>query len=144
MGHWELGEAFGGMPDGDLWTRPHPRLLSVGELAAHIAFAEDANMAGGITGSVLSSKAVSYYPDIVAHPFSVPLTARELYQEVQRVHGLVKESLTASPLDPDARNPWREDWTWRQTLEYMVFHMAYHTGQIYSVRHALGHETVDN
>jgi len=25
-----------------------------------------------------------------------------------------------------------------------VFHVAYHTGQAYSVRHLLGHETEDN
>jgi hypothetical protein len=39
--HWELGEAFKGLSDEDVWKRPHPRLLSVGELASHIAFWED-------------------------------------------------------------------------------------------------------
>jgi uncharacterized damage-inducible protein DinB len=34
--------------------------------------------------------------------------------------------------------------TWGANLRYMVFHVAYHTGQIYSARHFLGHETPDN
>ncbi len=39
-GHRELAIALNGTPDGDLWTRPNPRLLSVGELAGHVAFWE--------------------------------------------------------------------------------------------------------
>ena len=27
---WEMSEAFDGLQDGDLWVRPHPRLLSIG------------------------------------------------------------------------------------------------------------------
>ena len=27
---WEMGEAFKGLPDANVWRRAHPRLLSVG------------------------------------------------------------------------------------------------------------------
>ena len=37
---WEMGEAFKGLSGADVWRRAHPRLLSVGELAAHVAYGE--------------------------------------------------------------------------------------------------------
>ena len=43
--HREFAIALEGLDDKDLWVRPHPRLLSIGELAAHIA-ATEARAAG--------------------------------------------------------------------------------------------------
>ncbi|MEA2552859.1 MAG: hypothetical protein QOJ65_1035, partial [Fimbriimonadaceae bacterium] len=37
-GQWEFSLAFEGLADEDVWRRPHPQLLSIGELAGHIAF----------------------------------------------------------------------------------------------------------
>lgn len=144
MAHWELGEAFQGMPDADLWTRPHPRLLSVGEIAAHIASSEAAYFVGGQIETPLLDARVRYYTPNLESPFRAELGAAALYAEVQRIHAVAKEALEANLPNADAANPYREDWTWAQLLEYMVFHVAYHTGQIYSVRHLMGHETVDN
>ena len=70
--------------------------------------------------------------------------AEEVYKEVQRIHGLCKAAFEANPHDSEEKNPNREGSTWGWTLEYQGFHVAYHTGQMYSVRHLLGHETVDN
>lgn len=144
MGIWELSEAFQGMPDEDLWKRPHPKLLSVGELAMHIAYGEDNNVTGGTSLSPIVQDDARYYSVSLEHPVVMDMGAEAVYKEVERVHDKVKAALAALSPDPEETNPHRPDWTWHQTLEYMVFHVAYHTGQIYSVRHLLGHETVDN
>ena len=38
--HWEFTQVFEGLADEDVWRRPDPRILSVGELAGHIAYWE--------------------------------------------------------------------------------------------------------
>ena len=42
LGYYELKIAFEGLADENVWKRPTPGLLSVGELAGHIAFWEAA------------------------------------------------------------------------------------------------------
>ena len=143
-GHWELGEAFKGLPDEDVWKRPHPRLLSVGELATHIAYWEDLGNTGGTSESPFLKEYARYYTSSVETPFVLDFGAEALYREVDRVHGVVKASLAAADHDGEDKNPHRDGWTWRQSIEYSAFHVAYHTGQIYSVRHLLGHVTEDN
>lgn len=143
--HWEMSEAFKGLPDADVWRRAHPRLLSVGELAAHIALGEAQSFLGeGKVESPLFVPAARYYTANADEPFSLNLGAEELLGEVQRIHALCKAAFDADPKESAEPNPNRKDWTWGFTLEYMAFHVAYHTGQMYSVRHLLGHETVDN
>ncbi|AIE87345.1 DinB family protein [Fimbriimonas ginsengisoli] len=143
-GHWELGEGFKGLPDEDVWKRPHPRLLSIGELATHIAYWEDFGLTGGTSGSPFLEQYAKYYTSSVDSPLVLDIGAEALYQEVERIHQVVKASLAAVQPDGEDKNPHREGWSWHQAIEYAVFHVAYHTGQIYSVRHLLGHETVDN
>lgn len=143
--HWEMGEAFKGLPDEDVWRRPHPRLLSVGELAAHIALGEAQSFLGeGGVESPLFVRAARYYTANVEEPFDLQLGAKEVLAEVERIHVLSHAAFAADAKDAEQPNPNRNDWTWGFTLEYMAFHVAYHTGQMYSVRHLLGHETVDN
>ena len=45
--HREFAIACEGLADEDLWTRPEPRLLSVGELAGHIAYWQAVHVFGG-------------------------------------------------------------------------------------------------
>jgi hypothetical protein len=142
--HWELGEAFKGLPDADVWKRAHPRLLSVGELATHIAYWEDVGATGGTTDSPFLKENARYFMSAIETPLVLSIGAEALYREVERVHEAVKAALVAAELDSEEINPHRDGWTWRQSIEYMAFHVAYHTGQVYSVRHLLGHETVDN
>lgn len=142
--HWEMSEGFKGLADGELWRRPDSRLLSVGELAAHVAYWEAQSFLGDGVESALAVAAGRYYTTNQREPFALQLGAAEALQEVQRIHDLCKASFQANPHDSDEPNPFREGWTWGQTVEYQAFHVAYHTGQIYSVRHLLGHETVDN
>ncbi len=143
-GFWELGEAFKGLEDRDVWVRPHPRLLSIGEIASHVAYGHDMNILGGKSESPLLVPSSRYYFYAVDESLGLDFGAEALFAEVMRVHEKVKEFLTQSPPDLTATNPHRPDWTWHQTMEYMNFHVAYHTGQIYSVRHLMGHETEDN
>lgn len=140
---WEMSEAFDGLQDDQVWVRPHPRLLSVGELAAHVAFGEIRWMHPEFS-SPLATEAVGYYPTIVDQPFQLDLGAKALYEEVQRVHEACKAHVLELKPDLTSFLPGREDWTWGYTLQYMAFHIAYHTGQMYSVRHLMGHQTADN
>jgi uncharacterized damage-inducible protein DinB len=140
---FELGEAFTDFPDADLWTRPHPRLLSVGELACHMCRAE-ANYFSPSLESPLFVDQARYYPYSIETPTHVDLSASQVYEEMKRVHAACRAALEALNPDLASQNPHREGWTWGYSLEYQAFHLAYHTGQIYSVRHMMGHETPDN
>lgn len=140
---WELGEAFTDFPAEDLWVRAHPRLWSAGELAAHIAFGESRWLMPDLV-SPLAREEVSYYAHLAEEPLRLEMNPEEVYAEVKRVHESCKAHILALRPDLDAPLPKRDDWTWGYALEYMAFHIAYHAGQIYSVRHLLGHETPDN
>lgn len=141
---FELGEAFKDLPDADVWKRAHPSLLSVGELAVHIAYWEAQSFLGDSFESPLFAKAARYYTMNVTEPFALDLGASALHDEVKRIHEACKAALTSTEFEYDTPTPYREGWTWGYTLVYQAFHVAYYTGQMYSVRHLLGHETVDN
>lgn len=141
---WELGEAFKGLEDKDVWVRPHPRLLSIGEIAAHLAYWEAHSFFGEGYQSPLIEHAARYYTSNVVEPVEKPMGAEEVYAEIKRIHEEGKAWFLANPQDSDAPSPHREGWTWGSMLEYQAFHFGYHTGQIYSIRHLMGHETEDN
>jgi len=141
--HWEFTLAFEGLSDDDLWKRPHPQLLSVGELAGHVALHEAGMAPGGTVQSPLVDKRFNYYDDHALNPVRLDLTVTHVLDELKRIHEAAKEGV-AQVKDFQEVVPWRDDLTWYQTLQYRVFHVAYHCGQAYSVRHLLGHETTDN
>lgn len=142
--HWELGEAFKGLQDGDVWVRPHPRLLSIGENVAHLAYWEALKVGGDKAESPLREAGARYYSTNVDAEVKLDFGADALCAEHQRLHKLAKEVLLSEAKDSEDPCPYHEGATWGEVLEYQVFHVAYHTGQIYSVRHLMGHETVDN
>ncbi len=141
---WELSEALKDLPDADTWRRPDPRLLSVGELAAHVGYWEAMSFVGEGFESPLVTAAASYYASSVGAPFEMSITGHAIGDEVKRIHEAMKAAFLAEGNELDGMNPYREGWTWGYTLRYQAFHVAYHAGQIYSVRHLLGHETADN
>ncbi|MBS1718900.1 MAG: DinB family protein [Armatimonadetes bacterium] len=141
---FELGEAFEGLQDADVWTRPHPRLLSIGELACHMAYGEAKSFLSDHTISPIITDQASYYKKTVDAPFQLDLGAADLLAEVKKVHEACKASIEAANPALEDKSPYRQGWTWGYVLEYMAFHFAYHTGQMYSVRHLMGHETADN
>lgn len=140
---WEMGEAFGGLPDADVWVRVDPRLLSVGELASHVGCAFG-NYFLEEFESPLQVESTRYYPNAIDNPLILEMGAAGVYEEVKRIYELAKAKFLADRPDLSATSSAREDWTWGYLVEYMAFHTAYHTGQMYSVRHLMGHETPDN
>ena len=142
-GQWEFTLAFDGLSDDDLWKRPHPNLLSVGELAGHVAYNEALLLPEGALVSPLNDGAFAYYTGQVAHPVTRELTVAQVLEELKKVHDAARAQI-AKVKEFDEKVPWRDDWTWGGCLRYRVFHVAYHCGQAYSVRHLMGHTTTDN
>lgn len=149
--HREFAIALGDFPDEDLWKRPHPRLLSVGELAGHVAYGEavwvfgDGSHKPDLEALSIQSPLVDdgfrYYLSSVELPFQVALNAKEVLAEVARIHAAARAVIVGLGKD----DPYTGQWgTWGYLVQYQAFHVAYHTGQIYSVRHLLGHEPEDN
>ena len=157
LGYYEAKFAFGGLADGHLWKRPAPGLLSVGELAGHIAIWEAVRLAGegdDVEKCRVSSPLIDprffYLPKTLATPPSdqhLSMTAEQVWGELLRVHEEAVGHFKVLNPDPDSKLPGSYagmEWTYGAALEYLAFHVAYHTGQIYTVRHLLGEETPDN
>ena len=159
LGYYEVPFAFEGLADTNVWKRPAPGLLSVGELAGHIAYWEAVRFAGegGEQPPDLSKCRVSsplidhrfaYYPNTIASEPSEPhkaMTAKQVCRELVRVHEESVAHFTAlNPALESTPPGWPPKQTYTQFLTYAAFHVSYHTGQMYSVRHLLGEETPDN
>ncbi len=155
LGYYEVKIAFEGLADENVWKRPAEGLLSVGELAGHIAFWEAVRLAGEgedpekcRVSSPLIDRRFRYYPATLAAPPSeqhLSMTAEQVCNELVRVHEESVAHFTALNPDLDTRIPGcPTGFTYREYLEYAVVHISYHTGQMYSARHLLGEETPDN
>lgn len=159
QGYYEVKFAFEGMADENVWKRPAEGILSAGELAGHIAYWEAIRLAGegreAVTdldrcqvSSPLIDQRFGYYPTTLVTPPSDQhraMTAEQVCGELLRVHEeAVAHFKTLNP-DPDTRIPGcPTGFTYCEYLKYASFHVAYHTGQMYSVRHLLREETPDN
>ncbi|MCC2672199.1 MAG: hypothetical protein K0Q72_4671 [Armatimonadetes bacterium] len=155
LGYYELKIAFDGLADKNVWKRPNPALLSVGELAGHLAFWEAVRLAGEgpdparcrVTSPLIDAR-FRYYPVTIATPPSeqhLTMSGADVCQELLRVHAEALAHFQALNPDPETRIPGcPTGFTYGEYLEYSVFHLAYHTGQIYSVRHLLGETPPDN
>jgi hypothetical protein len=159
LGFFEVGEAFKGLADENVWKRPPGGLLSVGELAGHIAYWEAVRMAGeDTTGgskpdlakcpikSPLVDERFGYYSttiDTAPSDMHLAMTAEQVHAELSRVHAESVAHLKALAPDLRSKAPW---WFagYDEYLKYAVFHVAYHTGQMYSARHLLGEIPPDN
>lgn len=149
--HREFAIAFEGLTDEDLWKRPHPRLLSLGELAGHVAYWQAVWIMGGGNHrpeldqlpiqSLLIDHGFRYYTGTVDHPYAVNLGVQAVLDEVMRVHEAAKAFVAEKGKDEAYPGQWG---TWGNVIQYQGFHVAYHTGQAYSARHLMGHETEDN
>lgn len=161
---YEVKEAFGGLADENVWKRPAEGLLSVGELAGHMAYwlavrlageGKGGGEAGGQTpdlakcpvSSPLIDHRFDYYPRTLATPPSEQhraMTAEQVLNELQRVHAESVAHFKA--LNPNLESDSTEwpGWTYASLVKYQAFHVAYHTGQIYTARHLLGEQTPDN
>ena len=157
--YFEVTEAFNGLQDDNVWKRPAPGLLSIGELAGHIAYWEAVRFAGdsedgGATRDLANCKIKSplldpqfgYFTETIQ---TVPteshqaLTAQQVEAELHQIHSEAIGCLKDRNPDLQSKPPY-----WQSTLDdflrYMTFHVAYHTGQMYSARHLLGEIPPDN
>lgn len=166
VGYFEVTEAFRGLADENVWKRPAPGLLSAGELAGHLAYWEAMRLAGeggeqvsdpladhrSLNACRVSSPPIderfSYYPTTLATPPSeqhLAMTAQQVCRELVRVHEAAVADFTGRNPDLEDCPPgWPPGNTYGDFLRYLVFHIAYHTGQIYSARHLLGEQPPDN
>ncbi len=151
---YEAKFAFEGLADEHVWKRPAEGLLSVGEIAGHIAYWEAIRLAGEgedlskcRVSSLLVDKRFRYYPDTIATPPSqqhLAMTAEQVCAELLRVHEEGVAHLKALNPDLGSAVPGLGQWTYGGQLNYLVFHVAYHVGQMYSARHLLGETPPDN
>src|SRR5262249_47768758 len=131
LGYFELKIAFEGLADDNVWKRPAPGLLSVGELAGHLAFLG----AGGLAGqgpdpaqcrisSALIDARFRYYPATIATPPSEQhraMTAEQVCRELLRVHEEALAHFNALNPDPKTRTPGcPTGFTYGEYLEYAV------------------------
>ncbi|SRR6266516_5770921 len=159
LAYFEVTEAFKGLADEHVWKRPAEGLLSVGEIAGHVAHWEAVRLAGeggepwpDLAKCRVSSPLIDwrfrYYPTTIANPPSeqhLAMSAEQVCRELVRVHEEAVAHFKARNPDLESAAPgWPPPWTYREFLKYAVFHVSYHTGQIYSARHLLGEETPDN
>src|SRR2546427_8655843 len=96
----EIKVAFEGLADEHVWKRPTEGLLSVGELAGHVAYWEAVKLAGEggepepdlakcRVSSPLIDRRFHYYPTTIAIPPSeqqLAMTAEQVCRELLRVH----------------------------------------------------------
>lgn len=154
-GYFEVGEAFKGLADDHVWKRPAEGLLSIGEIAGHIAYWEAVRLAGEgedldkcRVGSPLIDRRFRYYDGTIDTSPSekhLAMTAEQVHNELVRVHKEAVACFKEQNPDMGSTPPgWPAGWTFTSSLEYAIFHIAYHTGQIYSARHLLGEKTPDN
>jgi uncharacterized damage-inducible protein DinB len=147
--HWEFSLVFEGLGDKDLWRRADPRLLSVGELVCHMVYWQLTHTASLVPTfrfeSPLMREEARYYLTNVGQPLRLEMSAEEVAKELDRVQKAVKEALLSIELGREAPMPFEGPGrTMGEFADYMVFHVAYHTGQAFSVRHLMGHKTNDN
>ena len=152
---FELGEAFSGLADENVWKRPADGLLSVGELAGHLAFGGIAWLAGGDGHTIpdgfdspLLDPRFRYYPHTLASSPSeaqLALNAEQVLAELLRLLQSSWKAFQERSPDLDAC-PEGQDMmpTFRHLVRYQTFHLPYHTGQIYAARHLLGETPPDN
>lgn len=170
QGYFEVTIAFEGLDSTKLWRRPAAGLLSIGEIAGHIAYGEAVRLACEDPLRVVPSLALgeeirpdlrsctltspllderfAYYPQTLSTAptaAQLALSTEQVATELVRIHNAAVAHLLRAQPELDAPLPgWSLPWTCRETLKYLIFHIGYHTGQLFSVRHLLGDTTTDN
>ena len=150
LGYFEVKEAFEGLADENVWKRPAQGLLSVGELAGHIAYWEAVKLAGEggepepdlakcRVSSPLIDQRFGYYPATIATPPSdqhLAMTAEQVCKELLRVHEEAVAHFKVLNPGLDSTPPgYPPHYNYGHFLKYATFHVAYHTGQMLSLIH---------
>ncbi|MBL8061049.1 MAG: DinB family protein [Chthonomonas sp.] len=145
---WEFSLVFEDLSDEDVWRSPQAGVPSVGVQACHLARSENSSF-GQSVESPLDIDGMGYFPYDPKAPLPIHLAAAEVFAEYERVHKAAIAWIHARgfALSDPYENPKfenHEGMTWGDRIEYMPFHVAYHTGQAYMARHIMGHDTTEN
>ena len=160
LGYFEVQFAFEGLADENVWKRPAAGVASVGEMAAHVAYWEAVRFAGdGGNGpepdlakcaikSPLLDHRFRYITNMIETPPSEQhraMSAKQVYSELVRIHQETMAHLKEKNPDVEAPIPgYPPHNTYKEWLKYAAFHISYHTGEMFLVRHLLGETTPDN
>ena len=155
--YFETDLLFEGLSESNLHRRPAPNLLAISEHVAHVARSE-----ASIFDRYLFGRSRESLDDCLFRrgEFGWPPTMLEgsVNPELasMTVHGVMDEYLKqharcyalAKTLALPADHVFDDDWirvpSVRERLRIAAYHVAYHAGQIYSVRHLLGEVTPEN
>jgi hypothetical protein len=157
LAYYEATFAFDSLEDHNVWRRPAEHLLSIGELAGHIAYWQAIKFAGSngeldpakcnVTSPLVDSRFQYYTTSLEITPAQLHLEmgAESVCSELLRVHNESVAHLRTRNVDLSSNVPgWPKEATYDWFLKYATFHASYHIGQMYSVRHLLGEVPPDN
>ena len=158
--HWmyfETDLVLGGIHPEHLHRRPAANLISISEHLAHVARSEASIIFRYLLGkdpehwpeSRLFHERYGWPPTMLESAVNPELAAfslEDLVTEYARCHDLCYQAakLLETAADHGFNDAWDRVVTVRDRLRIAAYHVAYHHGQIYSVRHMLGEETLDN
>lgn len=151
----DADRALDGVEPSHLHVRINPQTLSISEQVAHIAYCEALGVFGFLdersqdewpVESRLLQPTFWYPPEMLNSPIHNDLVTMDLSaikSEWQNVHRSVVARLRELEQTVDAPMPkaWAPDKTVGGHLRYLSYHVAYHVGQIYLMRHLLGETT---
>lgn len=158
--HWmyfETDLVLGGVKAENLHRRPAPNLISISEHLGHVARSEASIICRYLAGqqdhewqtTTLTKPIFGWPPTMLESPVDPDLAAmglEELNAEYLNHHEMCYRLALTLNLSPDHefQDGWDRVTTVRDRLRIAAYHVGYHAGQIYTVRHLLGEETPEN
>ncbi len=154
----DLDMAFEGLSLDTLHHRPNQNTISIAEIAAHTVYSEASIILRYLLGvpkedwgdHLMLRDPYGWPPTILEHPPKPELLAmnpQEVKQSWRDQHQRILTALDGYDKGPDHRfqDEWSEAAPDVETrLRFAAYHVAYHIGQIYTIRHILGEDTPDN
>ncbi len=155
--YFETDLVLQGVSAENLHRRPGPGLLAISEHLAHVARSEGSIIRRYLLGeadsawqsSILTREIFGWPPTMLERPVEPDLARMSLSDLAEEYLGLHERCYEAAqelrlPADHQFTDNWDRVVTVRDRLRIAAYHVSYHCGQIYSVRHMLGEETPDN
>lgn len=158
--HWmyfETDLVLGGVHAEHLHRRPAPNLISISEHLAHVARSEASIVCRYLAGqadhewhtSVLRKPIFGWPPTMLESDVDVELASMDLDAlkgEYLRLHEECYALALTLDLSADCefQDGWDRVTSVRDRLRIAAYHVGYHAGQIYTVRHLFGEETPEN
>lgn len=158
--HWMYFETdllFEGLSEENLHRRPGPNLIAISEHCAHVARSEASIVERGLFGrpaedwaDCLFREAPFGWPPTLlegpVHPGLQEMSVADVRNKYLGQHERCYQAARHLTLPPEHEfvDAWDRVTSVRDRLRIAAYHVGYHAGQIYSVRHMLGEETPEN